>query len=238
MYKTLLLTGATGGIGEKIAEKFAHEGYALALLYHDNESKAAQMQEMYGCPVYKADISNKDEADRAVNSAVEELGHVDVLINNAGIALRQKLITEITDEEFDKVFAVNVKGAFNCIKSVLPSMIHRRSGAIINISSVWGVCGASCETVYSASKAAVIGLTKALSKEVSTCNIRVNCVAPGMIDTQMNAHLSDSDKEQLRADTPLQRLGTAQDVANACYFLSTEEFITAQTIVVDGGFIS
>lgn len=165
-------------------------------------------------------------------------GHVDVLINNAGIALRQKLITEITDEEFDKVFAVNVKGAFNCIKSVLPSMIHRRSGAIINISSVWGVCGASCETVYSASKAAVIGLTKALSKEVSTCNIRVNCVAPGMIDTQMNAHLSDSDKEQLRADTPLQRLGTAQDVANACYFLSTEEFITAQTIVVDGGFIS
>ena len=240
MYKTLLLTGATGGIGIKTAEKFSAKGYALALIYKSSDAQADRLRSLYGCPVIKADISRADEAERAVNTAIKELGHIDVLINNAGVALPPKLITEISEEEFDWIFDTNVKGAFNCIKSVLPHMIQRKRGAIINISSIWGISGASCETVYSASKSALIGLTRALSKETAPSGIRVNCVAPGAIDTAMNTHLSDKDRDDLRMRTPLERLGTGEDIADACCFLASDEadFITGQTLTVDGGFIT
>ena len=165
-------------------------------------------------------------------------GSADILINNAGIA-QQKLFTDITDDDFTRMFDINVRGVFNCCRAALPYMIHKKHGRIINISSMWGVCGASCEVHYSASKAAVIGMTKALAKEVGPSGITVNCIAPGLIDTPMNANLSKETINELCEETPVGRIGTPEDIANAALFLASDSssFITGQVLGVDGGFI-
>lgn len=241
--KTVIVTGASGGIGSAIATAFALDGYNVVINYNNNETAALSLCSTLGekgavAVAFKADVSSSAQAQALVDFAKAKFGGVDILVNNAGIA-QQKLFTDITDDDFDKMFNVNVKSVFNCCRAVLPTMIHQKWGRIVNISSMWGICGASCEVHYSASKAAVIGLTKALAKEVGPSGITVNCVAPGLIDTKMNGNLSQETIKELCDETPVSRIGTPEDVAKAVRFLAEESssFVTGQVLGVDGGFI-
>lgn len=242
MKKTVLITGASGGIGSATALLFAQNGYNVILNYNSSQDEALALEfelRGLGCDAIalQADISDINQVKEMFKTCAEEFGGVDVLVNNAGIA-QQKLFTDITQADYEKMFDSNVKGCFNCCQCALPYMIRLKKGKIINISSVWGLTGASCETHYAASKAAVAGLTKSLAKEVGPSNIHVNCVAPGVIDTAMNAGFSAETMEQLKAQTPLGRLGQPVDVAELILFLASEkaDFITGQIIGVDGGF--
>ncbi len=239
----ILVTGASGGIGKAVARSFAEKGYNVAVGYNNGEAEAKKLCEElcekgFSVKAFRADVSDPKQVKRMFSDIKEAFGEVDVLVNNAGIA-QQKLFTDITDEDFDRMFAVNVKGVFNCCREAVPGMVNRKEGKIINISSIWGISGASCEVHYSASKAAVIGLTKALAKELGPSGICVNCIAPGVIDTPMNSCFDGDVMRSLAEDTPLMRTGTPEDVAKAVMFLATEDssFITGQTICVDGGFI-
>lgn len=234
-----LITGASGGIGAAVAEAFAKEGYDVILNYNKNKRRAQALAEKlkqnYGvnCVSYGCDVSDSG----AVKKMFEETD-VDVLVNNAGIS-QQKLFTDISDIDWRRMMSVNTDGVFYCSREALKGMIRKKSGSIINISSMWGESGASCEVHYSASKAAVIGLTKALAKEVAPSNIRVNCISPGVIDTQMMSSFSAEDKAQLVEETPLMRLGTPEDIAAAAVFLASDKasFITGQVLGVNGGFV-
>lgn len=243
MKKTVLITGASRGIGRAAAEAFAKAGYDVAVNYNKSAEAAETLcreLEKYSVKAlpFQADVADKKAVNAMTNEIEKKLGGVSVLVNNAGIA-EQALFTDITEKMWDRMFAVNVKGAYNCTQAVLPKMIHEKYGRIINISSMWGISGASCEVHYSAAKAALIGFTKALAKEVGLSGITVNCVAPGVIDTDMNGHLSPEIISELKEETPLNRIGTPRDVAETVLFLASEKasFITGQTISVDGGFI-
>lgn len=243
MKKTALITGATRGIGNEIAKTFATDGYNVVINYLNSEETAeylcSQLYEKgYNAMKVKADVSNREEVEMMIKTVQKKFGDVDVLVNNAGIA-QQKLFTEISNLDWDRIFDVNVKGVFNCSQMVLPKMIHKKRGKIINISSMWGLTGASCEVHYSASKAAVIGLTKALAKEVGPSNIQVNCVAPGVIDTDMNADLNNQDIEDIKEQTPLGMIGSAKDIAETVLFLASDKanFITGQIISPNGGMV-
>lgn len=243
MSKTVLITGASRGIGRATALRFAREGYNIVINYLRSVDAAYNLlHELQDYPcnaiLIQADITNRVQVRGMVSQSITQFGAIDVLVNNSGIA-QQKLFTDITEDEWNNMFDVNVKGAFHCCQFVLPDMIHRKEGRIINVSSMWGITGASCEVHYSASKAAIIGLTKALAKEVGPSGITVNCVAPGVIDTDMNAFLRPEDLAALREETPLGRLGKPGDVANLIYYLASEEagFITGQVIGADGGFV-
>jgi 3-oxoacyl-[acyl-carrier protein] reductase len=235
---TVLITGGSRGIGADLVCRFARDGYTVAFVYHNAHEAAASVARETGAFAICADISMPDEARRAVAEAKEKLGHIDVLINNAAVA-GFRLFTDITDEEWNRFIGVNLSGAFYLSRAVLPDMISRKSGSIINISSMWGQVGASCEVHYSAAKAGLIGLTKALAKELGPSGIRVNCIAPGVIDTEMNAALQEEDRRALIEETPLMRLGTPADVAAAALFLAGEgaSFITGQVLGVNGGFV-
>ncbi len=237
MSKTVLITGASRGIGAYAARAFAAEGYKVAVNYFKSEDEAASLANEIGGIAVKADVSDPLQAEELAKKTLENFGHIDVLVNNAAIALTQKVICDVGADEWDKLFAVNVRGMFNCTKAALDSMITRQNGKIINISSVWGITGGSCEVAYSASKAAVIGFTKALAKETAPSLITVNCIAPGVIKTDMNAHLSEQDYAALKEETPLGRIGTPQDIAGAMLFLASPaaDFITGQVITADGG---
>jgi len=235
--KTAYITGASGGIGSETARRLHAVGCRVALFWHSDaaaEALAAELGE--GASAFRCDVADPASVEAAFAQAQAELGAADILVNNAGIALFG-LLQDCADADFDRAVGVDLKGVFNCCKRVLPAMIAAKSGAIVNVSSMWGVAGASCEAVYSAAKAGVIGLTKALAKEVGPSGITVNCVAPGVIDTPMNAHLSPEAKAELAAETPLGRLGAPSDVAEAIAFLADAPFITGQTLCVDGGFI-
>jgi 3-oxoacyl-[acyl-carrier protein] reductase len=243
MNKTVIITGASRGIGRATALLFAKSGYNVVINYNNSDEKAALLcREIisYGgsAVAIKADVSDTEQVNSMVSSAIKIFGGVDVLINNAGIA-KYGLFSDIPPSEWDELFAVNVKGVYNCCRAVLPDMISRKSGKIINVSSVWGIIGASCEVAYSASKAAVIGLTKALAKELGPSNIQVNCVAPGVIETDMIAGLSDNDRAELADETPLMRLGRPEEVAEAIMFLASEkaDFFTGQVLSPNGGFV-
>lgn len=243
MKKTVLITGASRGIGKAAAETFAKAGYDAALNYNKSEAAAEALcreLEKYSVKAlpFRADVSDKKAVEKMYAEIEKTMGSPSVLVNNAGIA-EQALFTDITEEMWDRMFAVNVKGAYNCAQVVLPKMIHEKYGRIINISSMWGISGASCEVHYSASKAALTGFTKALAKEVGLSGITVNCVAPGVIDTDMNGKLSPETMAELKESTPLGRIGTPRDVAETVLFLASEKasFITGQIISVDGGFI-
>ena len=239
----ILITGATGGIGEAIAKAFAESGYNIALHYNKSEEKAlllkAELEKEFGVKVIpvKADLCSNDEIEALAKKALSELGAIDVLINNAGIA-HQELFQLCSDEKVKEIFDVNIMSAMKLTKEILPTMIKNHSGRIINISSMWGICGASCEVHYSASKSAIIGFTKALSKEVGPSGITVNCICPGFIDTKMNAHLDEESIREIVESTPMMRKGTGDDVAYLCEFLASEKasFITGQIISVDGGY--
>lgn len=244
MEKTALVTGGSIGIGSGIVRALAAQGYQIGINYRTHgqaaDDLAKEIREKYGVKVItcQADVACSKQVEAMVAEVTEQLGQITLLVNNAGIA-QQKLFTEITEAEWDRLFDVNVKGMFLCSKAVLPNMIHNHSGNIINISSIWGMVGASCEVHYSAAKAAIIGFTKALAKEVGPSLIRVNCVAPGVIDTEMNANLSEATLAQLKEETPLCKIGTIEDIANAVIFLAGEQssFITGQVISPNGGMV-
>lgn len=224
--KKVLITGASGAIGKGIAEKFRDNGYIVYAGYYRHEPEIEGVNKIF------IDVTSEE----SVKSAISAAGTFDVLVNNSGIS-EQKLFSDITAEDWDKMFCVNTRGCFLTSKAVLPEMIKRKSGRIINISSIWGEVGASTEVHYSASKAAVIGLTKALAKEVSLSGITVNCVSPGMIDSPMNGHLTEEDIASIADEIPLKRQGTPKDVADAVFFLASDmaDYITGQVISVSGG---
>ena len=241
--KTVLITGASMGIGKATAITLAKCGMNVILNYCNHRKEAEETANQINknglqAVAIQADVSNNIQVINMVNQACEIFGSIDALVNNAGIA-QQKLFTDISEKEWDEMFAINVKGAYNCCQAVLPNMIHNKSGKIINLSSIWGLVGASCEVHYSAAKAAIIGFTKALAKEVGPSGIQVNCVAPGVIKTKMLADFSDEDLKNLSNETPLCKLGTPQDVANVIKFLISDEsdFITGQVISPNGGFV-
>ncbi|MDE7390662.1 MAG: SDR family oxidoreductase [Lachnospiraceae bacterium] len=238
-----IVTGASRGIGAETAKELARLGFPVIINYNKNAEKAKQILEYVaehggtGC-TYKADVANRTEVDEMVAFAINQYGRIDVLVNNAGVA-QQKLFTDITSDDWNKMVSVNLGGVFNCSQAVLPHMIHEKSGRIINLSSIWGTVGASCEVHYSAVKAGIIGLSKALAKEVAPSGITVNCVAPGCIMTDMLTQ--DCDEETVRLlteETPLGRIGTPMDIAQAISFLASDKasFITGQVLGVDGGF--
>lgn len=243
MGKTVVITGASRGIGAECARLFAEKGYNVVVNYNKNEEKAVALcnelnSKGFNAVAIGADVSDSAQAKKLIDEAVALFGSVDVLVNNAGIG-EQRLITDVTDEIWDRMIGVNLNAVFYCTRQVLPHMINKKSGKIINISSIWGICGASCEVHYSAAKAGVIGFTKALAKEVGPSGITVNCVAPGVIETEMNKALSEADLEALCEETPVGRLGTVRDIANTVLFLSedTGSFITGQVISPNGGFV-
>lgn len=241
--KNVLITGASRGIGASCARLFARKGFRVLINYCSSHQKAEELcstvQAEGGCAyAVCADVSDSEQVRRMFHEISEHFGGVDILINNAGIA-QQKLFCDVTEEEWDKIFNVNMKSMYLCTQQVLPHMIHNKCGSIINISSMWGITGASCEVPYSAAKAAVIGFTKALAKELAPSGIRVNCVAPGAVDTDMNASLSEEDLALLREETPLGCIGSAEDIAAAVYFLASDSsrFTTGQILSPNGGLV-
>ena len=228
--KTVLITGGVRGIGKSIALAFLQKGYRVCVSYSKDEVSAQTIKEQ-GVEVYRADVTD----ETAVKNLFAQVGEVDILVNNAGVSLI-KQIQDTTFEEFTRVFAVNIGGAFLCCKEASKSMIARQSGLIVNISSVWGEVGASCESVYSASKSALIGFTKALAKELGYSGIRVNAISPGVIDTKMNAHFSQEELKFLEEEIPLGRMGTGEDISKAVLFLEENKYITGIDLPVNGGF--
>lgn len=244
MGKTALITGASRGIGTACAIALAKCGYNIVINYNKSEEKAQNLakiiEDNYGVEVLciKADVCQKAQVDSMVAQAESRFGTIDVLVNNAGIAL-QKLFTDTTDDDWNTVINTNLTSVYNVTHAVLPSMIRNHAGNIVNISSMWGEVGASCEVAYSASKAGVIGLTKALAKEVAPSDVRVNCVSPGVIMTDMMSSFDSEALEMIKEDIPLGTLGTAKNVADAVSFLVSEkaQYITGQVLSVNGGMV-
>jgi len=235
--KKVIITGGSRGIGRACVELFSENGCAVAFIYCSNDEAAEDCADETGAYPIKADLSDPDEAEWAYNKAVEYLGGIDVLVNNAGIS-SSGLVTDMTDSQWMNVINTNLSSAFYMSRVATRDFVRQQSGAIVNVGSVWGRCGASCEAAYSASKAGMRGLTLSLAKELGPSGVRVNCVEPGVIDTDMNACYDDDDIEALCEETPLYRIGDPSEVAELVYFLSSEKasFITAQIIGVDGGF--
>ncbi len=243
MKKTVVITGASKGIGAAMAILFARKGYNVVIGYNESYQLAKMLSSSllsqgYSVMPIKVNVTNKLETDLLIKETVYKFGSVDVLINNAGVAFNG-LITDTQEFDSDRVFDVNLKGAFNCCRSVTPTMVNQKSGKIINISSMWGQIGASCEVAYSAAKAGVIGLSKALAKELAPSGITVNCIAPGLIDTSMNANISVEDLNAFVEDIPIGRMGTAEDIAETALFLASSgaDYITGQVLGVNGGYV-
>lgn len=243
MKKTAIITGASKGIGAATAILFAQKGYNVVINYNESYESAKLLTESlnsngYSVTALKANVVNKLEVDLLVKETVYKYGGVDVMVNNAGVAY-QGLITDTDEYDAAKIFDVNLKGVFNCCRAVTPTMVEQKSGKIINISSMWGQVGASCEVAYSAAKAGVIGLTKALAKELAPSGITVNAVAPGLIETSMNSNYSAEDLSAFVEDIPLGRMGNANEIAAAILFLASNnaDYITGQVLGVNGGYV-
>ncbi len=243
--KVAILTGASGGIGKETVKVFIKNGYFVCGQYNKSEKQIEELKKELAEEnladsffAFKCDLKNPESVKCAIESLSKSFKHIDVLVNNAGCDL-YKLITDTTDTDWQEIFDVNVKSAFTFSKFCLKSMIDKKQGKIVNVSSIWGINGASMETAYSASKSALIGLTKALAKEVAPSGINVNCVCPGVIDTKMNARFSNEEMQEIIAETPLGRLGNPKEIAELIYFLCSENanFITGQVITADGGYI-
>lgn len=239
--KCAVITGATRGIGREIALKYASLGANIVINYRSSDAEAQELKvelEQMGVNtlIIKADVSDFEQASNLINEAKNTFGKIDILVNNAGIT-KDTLIIRMTEEDFDKVIEVNLKGAFNCLRAVSPIMLKQKSGKIINMSSVVGVLGNPGQVNYCASKAGVIGMTKSLARELGSRNINVNAIAPGFIDTDMTRVLTDEQKKSMLSQVPLKRLGSTEDVANLAAFLASDQsnYITGQVISVDGG---
>lgn len=243
MSKTVIVTGASKGIGATTAIHFAERGYNVVINYNNSYQSAKLLTTSlksrgFSVIQIKADVSNRMETDLLIKETIDKFGSIDILVNNAGIS-QIGLIDEIDDYDAQRIFDVNLKGVYNCCRSVTPYMVNQNYGRIINITSMWGQVGASCEVAYSASKAGVIGLTKALAKELAPSNITVNAISPGLIETSMNANVSIDDLNSFVEDIPLGRIGNTSDVANAVLFLANDssDYITGQIIGVNGGYV-
>jgi 3-oxoacyl-[acyl-carrier protein] reductase len=241
--KTVLITGASRGIGRATAIAFAKEGYNVVINYNLSEDKAKKLtnqliNEGLSAACKRADVSKYSDAENLINFTINRFGGIDVLVNNCGIS-KYGLITDLTRGEWDELFNVNVGSVYNCTKFALNNMIQNKSGSIVNVSSIWGITGASCEVAYSAAKAAIIGFTKALAKEVGPSGINVNCVAPGVINTDMIANLSAEDIKMIKEETPLGMIGEPCDIAKTILYLANDSsrFITGQVISPNGGIV-
>lgn len=230
--KHVLITGGSRGIGRAAVEAFAKAGYPVTFFYHSSKAAAEAVCAATGAAALACDVADGDAVARAIAS----IPPVDILINNAGLA-HYGLISQISPEEWDRLFAVNVKGIYHCVNAVLPAMLHKQEGCILNLASMWGQTGASCEAAYSATKGAVIALTKALAKELGPSGIRVNCVSPGVILTDMTRCVGEDTLAELAEETPLGRNGTPEDVARALVYLAQADFVTGQNLGVNGGFV-
>lgn len=243
MAKTVLITGSSKGIGAATAILFAQKGYNVVINYNDSYEAASLLchsliSNGYSVMALKGNVANRLEVELMVKETLYRFGSLDILVNNAGIA-HQALITDTDEIDFDRIIDINLKGVFNCCKAVIPSMVSRQAGKIINISSMWGQVGASCEVAYSASKAGVIGLTKALAKELAPSGITVNAIAPGLIETGMNSHLTIEELSDFVEGIPLGRMGSADEIAAAIEFLASDkaDYITGQVLGVNGGIV-
>lgn len=240
---TVIVTGSSKGIGSAAARLFAQRGYNVVVCYNGSESRARELQEQlvndgFNAICVNLDVCSTMSIEQAFKTAYDTFGGIDVLVNNAGIS-QIKLLSDTTDDELYEVINTNLIGTIKCSREAVKYMIHNHSGSIVNASSMWGVSGASCESVYSASKGGIIAFTKALSKELGPSGIRVNCVAPGVIDTDMNKFLDNETRRELADNASLCRIGQPIEAAEAIYFLASKSasFITGQTLTVDGGFI-
>lgn len=234
--KTVLITGGSRGIGRECVRIFSKTGrFKVVFLYKNSENEAKELESETGARAIQCDISNEFDVSEKLNGL-----KIDILVNNAGIALEQKLITDVSASEWDRVFDTDLKGMFLVTKKVLPHMIHEHWGRIVNVSSVWGVYGGSCEVCYSAAKAGVVGFTKALAKELAPSNILVNCIAPGMVDTDMNKHFSNEELDLIKEEIPIGRIMKAEECAGIIFDVVTESsgYMMGQIVVVDGGFRS
>lgn len=233
--KVAIITGSSRGIGSEIVKTLSQNGYCVVLNYKNSKLEAEKISNNYNnISIFKADVSKYDEAKSLVDFTINKFGRIDLLVNNAGIDLF-KTLTEISNNEFDNIMKVNLYSVFYMSREVAKYMINQKSGSIINISSIWGLTGASCEMPYSVSKAGLDAMTKSLAKELGPSNIRVNSIAPGLIDTNMNKFLSDDEKNNIIDETPLCRIGKPIDVANCVLMLEKCDFITGQIIPVTGG---
>ena len=235
--KVVVVTGSSRGIGANIVKTLAKKGYRVILNYNKSENYAQNVQkELINVDIFKADVSKKAEAVSLINFAIEKYGKIDVLINNAGIS-QSKLFTDLTDEDWNNIINSNLNSAFFCSREAAKNMIHNKSGLIINISSIWGITGASCEVAYSTSKAALNGFTKALAKELGPSNIRVNAIAPGIINTDMNNYLSNEELESINEEIPLERIGETIDISKCVEWLIEDNYTTGQIISINGGWV-
>ena len=238
MSKNVLIIGGSRGIGAAAVRRFAERGDKVAFTYFKSEIEADKLRQETGATPIRCDVKYSNSVKIAVDTAVEKLGTIDVLICNAAIS-DINLMTDLDESRWEEIIDTNLNGVYYCVKNVVPQMVSRQAGSIITISSMWGQVGASCEVAYSASKAGVIGLTKALAKELGPSNVRVNCIAPGMIDTEMNAGLAPEDISEITDETPLGRIGTTADVVAAMEYLAddTSAFVTGQVLGVNGGMV-
>ncbi len=239
--KTVLVTGASHGIGMEIARLFGKNGYSVAINYYKSEKNAKTLEkELKNLGVlaktYCADVSDSAQVKKMFEEIKTDFGGVNVLVNNAGVSIG-KMLCDTTDEDYDTLMGINLKGVFLCSREAQEFMVHEKRGAIVNISSMWGEVGASCESVYSASKAGVIGFTKALAKELAPSGITVNAITPGAVDTKMNAGYSPDEKKALCEEIPLGRFATPAEIAQAVYFIARHKYITGQILGVNGGMV-
>ena len=239
MSKTVIVTGGSRGIGAAIVNLLARENYNIVLNYNKSEEIAKKMKEEFtnlgkNVEIFKADVSKREEVKKLVEFTIKKFGKIDVLINNAGIS-QSKLFTDITDEDWTNMLNIDLNSVFYMSQEVVPYMIHEKEGCIINISSIWGMCGASCEVHYSVAKAGVDAMTKSLAKELGPSNIRINSIAPGIIYTDMNKYLSEEELEKIKEEIPLGKIGDTISIAKCTKWLIEDEYTTGQIISINGG---
>lgn len=239
--KIAIVTGASRGIGREVAKELAESGITVIANYNKSEEEAKKLQQEleeqnFKLEIVKADVSKREDVKKLVEYTIEKHGKIDILINNAGIS-EYKLFTDETDEDWDKLINTNLYSAFAMSQEVIPNMVHNKKGCIINISSIWGIVGGSLEVLYSISKAGLDGMTKALAKELGPSNIRVNSIAPGMINTKMNSKFTEKEIEEIKEEIPLERLGNPQDIAKCIKWLIDDNYTTGQVISINGGWV-